>query len=412
MTLPCLFLLLLGSSMAQAAADFSRPGPCAPQSWQPDFPVPSDLQAVQLPAKLRLNVTMPDCPATAEQAFGPAPSPVLFFFNGFMVSSRSRRLQAPARLGRVPPPRRRRSSRCQPLTSPLQNRAGWYHRLMQRAASWGLVTVQYDTPFFPLLTVAAEVQLFPYLLQVRLLLPSRRCCCLNLSALLLHQAPLLCLQTSAVNAGMQWVADQGDDPASPLYGRADMASVAVGGHSRGGKLATLAFTGRPPVSTCRWCGLPPLPPLVPLWLCRATTATFLSLPPPHLVLLLTPTHRVAPPAAPAAPAGNPQLVQAAYLVDPVDVTRWSPESADNPSGGRRAWDGGRRKRRGAPPPPGQACLDVQACRGSECGPLSRCWCKCLDAGTSSPERQPSTSLLFSSRLQRCGRWRPAAWQWA
>ncbi|EFN59881.1 hypothetical protein CHLNCDRAFT_153950 [Chlorella variabilis] len=183
--------------MAQAAADFSRPGPCAPQSWQPDFPVPSDLQAVQLPAKLRLNVTMPDCPATAEQAFGPAPSPVLFFFNGFM------------------------------------NRAGWYHRLMQRAASWGLVTVQYDTPFFPLLTVAAEVQLFPYLLQ--------------------------------------WVADQGDDPASPLYGRADMASVAVGGHSRGGKLATLAFTG------------------------------------------------------------NPQLVQAAYLVDPVDVTRWSPESADNPS---------------------------------------------------------------------------------
>jgi hypothetical protein len=49
----------------------------------------------------------------------------------------------------------------------VQNRAGWYHRLMQRVASWGVATVQYDTPFVPIITVASELQLFPHLVEVR-----------------------------------------------------------------------------------------------------------------------------------------------------------------------------------------------------------------------------------------------------
>jgi hypothetical protein len=41
---------------------------------------------------------------------------------------------------------------------------------------------------------------------------------------------------------LQWVADQNDNTASPMYGLADVGRMAVGGHSRGGKLAALAFT--------------------------------------------------------------------------------------------------------------------------------------------------------------------------
>ena len=37
---------------------------------------------------------------------------------------------------------------------------------------------------------------------------------------------------------------------------------------------------------------------------------------------------------PAPAAAYPGLVQAAYLVDPVDLSRWAPESEDNPSGAR------------------------------------------------------------------------------
>lgn len=47
----------------------------------------------------------------------------------------------------------------------------------------------------------------------------------------------------------------------------------------------------------------------------------------------------SPPPLPFPPAAYPELVQAAYLVDAVDVTRFSPESEDNPSGGWR-WLGG------------------------------------------------------------------------
>lgn len=61
-----------------------------------------------------------------------------------------------------------------PLLS-LQNLAAWYDRFAQQAASWGLAGVQYDLsagyfdrfikPFST--TVATELQLFPFLKQVR-----------------------------------------------------------------------------------------------------------------------------------------------------------------------------------------------------------------------------------------------------
>ncbi|KAI7843307.1 hypothetical protein COHA_003138 [Chlorella ohadii] len=78
----------------------------------------------------------------------------------------------------------------------------------------------------------------------------------------------------------EWVAAQANDTASPLYGVADPQRLATSGHSRGGKLASLVFT------------------------------TY------------------------------PELVSATYLVDPVDLSRFSPESADNPSAARALRESG------------------------------------------------------------------------
>ena len=77
-------------------------------------------------------------------------------------------------------------------------------------ASMRYAVVQYDTPLLPpFATIAAEVALFPTLAA--------------------------------------WVADQTDDPASPLHGLLDPARIVVAGHSRGGKLASLMLT-----SECCW----------------------------------------------------------------------------------------------------------------------------------------------------------------
>lgn len=92
MKLSNLVLLVAGSLMAgrglAESADLSLRGPCTPRSHQLRFPVPSELQANKLPAYLSVNVTLPDCGSAAgvQLPFGPAPFPVLFFFNGFMVS--------------------------------------------------------------------------------------------------------------------------------------------------------------------------------------------------------------------------------------------------------------------------------------------------------------------------------------
>ncbi|KAL4447405.1 hypothetical protein ABPG75_004624 [Micractinium tetrahymenae] len=115
--------------------------------------------------------------------------------------------------------------------SGFMNRASWYWRLVRQAASWGVLVLQYDISGFP--TAAAELHLFPELIQ--------------------------------------WLNDQSVDPGNPLYGQVDLGRLATAGHSRGGKLAALAF------------------------------------------------------------AGTTDYVSTAYLIDPVDNTRYSPESQDNPS---------------------------------------------------------------------------------
>ena len=60
----------------------------------------------------------------------------------------------------------RRPGSARPPRPAPQSKASWYYRLVQQAASWGVVVVQYDTPAFSFVTVAAEVALFPFLAQV------------------------------------------------------------------------------------------------------------------------------------------------------------------------------------------------------------------------------------------------------
>jgi hypothetical protein len=165
----------------------------------------------------------------------------------------------------------------------------------------------------------------------------------------LHQPPIHPPTTTPASLAMpQWVAQQGADPASPLHGQVDTARAATGGHSRGGKLATLAFTGESVRSSgcsrrLACCCLqlaskcPPITPGRP-----ANRAPQHNGSPPSSCLRVPSCGSCAPRNA-VIPllgakcrcphlAGYPELVRAAYLVDPVDVTRWSPESPDNPSG--------------------------------------------------------------------------------
>jgi hypothetical protein len=136
---------------------------------------------------------------------------------------------------------------------------------VRQVAAWGVVTVQYDTPTFTLISVASELRLFPHLAQVRvvrrglslptgsngLVVPLLQCSALlstsapqNSASVLRWPACLAYLPCCLpVLPGLQWVADQNDNTASPMYGLADVGRMAVGGHSRGGKLAALAFTG-------------------------------------------------------------------------------------------------------------------------------------------------------------------------
>ena len=69
---------------------------------------------------------------------------------------------------RPPRPRRRRHLQCDIPVSHfwMQNRASWYYMLAHQAASWGIVVVQYDTPAWPIVSIADEVALLPALLQV------------------------------------------------------------------------------------------------------------------------------------------------------------------------------------------------------------------------------------------------------
>eukprot|EP00887_Chlorella_sp_A99_P003227 scaffold9.g3227.t1 len=118
----------------------------------------------------------------------------------------------------------------------FQLRASFYTQLAEHAASWGVAVLQYDTGFGSTPTIAAEVALAPALAA--------------------------------------WIAAAAVEPGGPYSGRLDPNRLAVGGHSRGGKLAALVL------------------------------------------------------------AGYPETFKAAYLVDPVDVTKYAPESAKNPSATR------------------------------------------------------------------------------
>jgi hypothetical protein len=63
-----------------------------------------------------------------------------------------------------------------------------------------------------------------------------------LSGVLIWMAVCM-LQLQAFEPLLDWLAEQNENATSPLYGLLDLGQLVVGGHSRGGKLATLVFAG-------------------------------------------------------------------------------------------------------------------------------------------------------------------------
>ncbi len=51
------------------------------------------------------------------------------------------------------------------------------------------------------------------------------------------------MQLTYLQPLLDWLRTQGSAPASPLYGKPDVARLATMGHSRGGKLAALHYAG-------------------------------------------------------------------------------------------------------------------------------------------------------------------------
>ncbi len=84
-------------------------------------------------------------------------------------------------------------------------RASFYQAYAQRLAAWGFAVLQYDAP---LLRIVEDVK------------------------------ELECLHCILV-----WLAAENERPGSCVYGKIDLASVGIAGHSRGGKLAALHFAG-------------------------------------------------------------------------------------------------------------------------------------------------------------------------
>jgi hypothetical protein len=174
--------------------NFSKTGPCTTTQKTATFPVPKDLQQ-GLGSSLPIFLTIPsNCGDPSLEA----PFPLLVFYNGFQLQAK------------------------------------YYNRIVQHAASWGYVVLQYNLPAFSLSPAIWEVKAF---------------------------TPLL-----------QWVDAQSKNSSSPIYGRVDVSKVVLSGHSRGGKIAALNY------------------------------------------------------------GDNPSKVAAAYLVDPIDSSTFSPVSKQNPSG--------------------------------------------------------------------------------
>jgi hypothetical protein len=120
-------------------------------------------------------------------------------------------------------------------------RASFYKALIQAAARWGYVVIQYDLPWLSSPPDSKEVG------------PVGAWACCK-GALGTRGWPELPVQPPArpparppqlkLFAPLRaWLDAQSREEGSRLHGMVDVARLAVAGHSRGGKLAALAFAG-------------------------------------------------------------------------------------------------------------------------------------------------------------------------
>ena len=131
-----------------------------------------------------------------------------------------------------------------------------------------------------------------------------------------HRPQMQCLEPL-----LAWLAEQSAAAGSPLHGRVALDRLGVAGHSRGAKLAALHFAGAPSAPRAL-CDTPqPAPRQVS---CILLHDKHISLGSPH-----------------ARGADRPRQIRAAALIDPVDNTDFTPESADYPSAVRALRRAGR-----------------------------------------------------------------------
>jgi hypothetical protein len=160
------------------SVDYALPGPCKLIKWKTSVPLPPSADPA-FGGALAATIGLPAClrglrPGQTDPFAGPPGRPTLLFYNGFQAS------------------------------------AAWYAApggVVDRAVSWGYMSVQYDTARLAMPSIAAEAELFPVITA--------------------------------------WLAEQSADPASRIYGQFDPERLVLGGHSRGGKLAAIVFAGAP-----------------------------------------------------------------------------------------------------------------------------------------------------------------------
>jgi hypothetical protein len=169
--LACALAALLACAAAAAGAptamaafnsegvDYSRPGPCKLISWKTSIPLPPSADPA-FGGALAATIGLPAClrglrPGQTDPFADPPGRPTLLFYNGFQAS------------------------------------AAWYAApsgVVDRAVSWGYMSVQYDTARLAMPSIAAEAELFPVITA--------------------------------------WLAEQSADPASRIYGQFDPERLA------------------------------------------------------------------------------------------------------------------------------------------------------------------------------------------
>jgi hypothetical protein len=165
--------------------DYARPGPCKRITWSTSIPLPPSADPA-FGGALAATIGLPAClrglrPGQTDPFPGPPGRPTLLFYNGFQAS------------------------------------AAWYAApggVVDRAVSWGFMSVQYDTARLAMPSIAAEAELFPVITA--------------------------------------WLAAQSADPASRIYGQFDPQRLVLGGHSRGGKLAAIVFADAGDAAAAAW----------------------------------------------------------------------------------------------------------------------------------------------------------------